>query len=189
MKLLISTVAVLAAVCLSGAAAAQTAATARPDPVRLQLAREVLEASGGVQAYQARIKGMFGAMSELVKSNMPSGQAGISDVMFKYLQEEEVKAVPQLLEDFSDIYAEHLTETELRDLLAWTNSPSGRSIRDKTPQITQELMLRQGPLLKQMMAGMMEKTVERTCAETHCTPDQRQQLVATMSKALAPAPS
>lgn len=184
--------AALAALALSGPALAQSttpapAAPAAPDPVRLQLARQLVNAQGGADTYKSQIGSMFTAVSKMVKSSVPAAQADLVDTMFKYIADEETDAVPQMMTDVADVYAERLTERELRDMLAWADSDSGRSIRDKMPAITQELLLRQQPLMKKLVAGMMQKAVDRTCAEQHCTDQQRQTLAAIVANFAPPA--
>ncbi len=171
----------VAAFWLAGSAMAQPVA-APPDAVRLKLAHDLMQASGGEAAVRVRMAAMFEGIQKLVTSSMPADTTGVSNEMFKYVSDEEMKAIPQMLNDTAEIYAEHLTEGELRAMLAWTSSPEAQSIQRKLPLITQEVLLRQQPLLKQMLSGVFQRAADRACAESHCTPDQQKQLVAMMSK-------
>jgi hypothetical protein len=183
MPRLYKTIALVAALSLSGAAHAQGA----PDPVRLRLAHEVMEANGGVAATRERMSQLMSGIIQLTKQNLPAGQTGTADTLFKYIADEQQKAVPAMIEDAASVYADQLTETELRDMLAWANSPSGRSIREKMPQITQALLVRQGPRMKEMVAGMLTKAVDETCSETHCTPEERKTLAAVTDQVIGAA--
>jgi len=153
---------------------AQTVAT--PDPVRFALARDVLKEQGVARQYEARIKSGLSIQIELIKQIAPADQESLATAMFSYMAEEELKAVPSMLDDAAKVYAENLSETELRDILAWSESPSGVAFYAKVPAINHELLLRQVPLMKNLIGGAMRKAVERTCAEKPCTPEQRQVL-------------
>jgi hypothetical protein len=187
MRFLAGTAAALAASFIAGAALAQPAAPSPPDPERLRLAHQVLEAQGGTEAYKAQLTRLFSTISEMVKRNAPPDKTGLTDALFKYAVDEEIDAAPQMLDDAAQIFAEHLTEQELRDLLAWSTSDSARSIRLKQPEMTQEILLRQEPLMKRVMAGTMQKAVEKLCADKHCTEQEKQTLTAIVAKVAPPA--
>lgn len=174
---------VCAAASLCAAASAQESASA-PDPAKLALARQVVAATGSPEAVKARMTAVFATMQKMVKSQLPATASGLGDIIFKYMTDEEIKTIPALLEDMSEVYAENLTETELRDMLAWLTSPSGKSVVAKTAAMNQDLLLRQAPRIKAMMSGVGSTVVDRVCADTHCTPDQRQVLTQAMQKAL-----
>ncbi len=181
-------VAIVAAGLLAAAstALAQPPAAPAPDPQRLELAREVMQANGGAEALQAQLKGMFGAMSKLTRSVMPADSspqaATITDTLMKNMQEEELKGAAAMLDDMASVYAEHLTTPELKDMLAYSRSPTAQSIRAKMPAIMEESIMHQAPLIKRMTSGAVKTAVERTCAESHCTADQRQALNAIVEK-------
>lgn len=101
-----------------------------------------------------------------------------------YLVEEEIKAIPQMIDQTAIVYAKSLSETELRDMLAWTLSPSAQAIRAKNPAMMQELMVQQGPLLKKIMAGAVTTAVDRACTEAKCSEDERRTMIALAQKNL-----
>ena len=180
--------AALSALVLVSTAQAQTAA--QPDAARLQLAREILIANGGAQAMQAQMRSLFTSMMTLTKNALPNADpktTEASQALMKYVVDEEIKAIPQLIDQTAIVYADNLSETELRDMLAWAASPSAQSIRAKMPVITQQLMAQQGPLLKTMIAGVMKTAVERACAEAKCTDDERKTITAIAEKSLPPS--
>ena len=170
--------------CCAGSAAAQAPAAPQADPAKLELARQVLAATGGVDAYRARIIAMFSGMSEMMKGVVPAGSEKLSNALMKDLVEEELKLVPQMIDLSAEVYAENLSEKELRDLLAWTNSESGRAIRDKSPQLTQQMMVRTGPMMRALLPSLMQKTLDRACEEAKCTPEVRKVVAEAMDKAL-----
>ena len=178
--------AIAAAIVLANTGVAQ--AQAAPDPQKLEMARQIMLANGGVEGMQIQLKAMFASIDKLVTSALSSssGGAAVGQSMMKYFQDEELKAVPSLIDDTAQIYAEHLTTRELSDMLAWSRSPSAQSIREKLPAISSEAMQRQQPLIKKLMAGAMKTAVDRACEENPCTADQRQTM-AMMLERFAPA--
>jgi len=89
------------------------------------------------------------------------------------LQDEIAAMIPSMLETTEKAYARHLSEKELRDLLAWQTSETGKSVASKLPSITQEVIEAQLPLMKDMTPRIMRKMFERMCQRKACTPEQR----------------
>jgi hypothetical protein len=158
------------------AVSARAQTETKPDPVRLALAHEVLEAQGVSRQYDARIKSALSVQTQIMKQIVAGEEASPVAEMFNYMAEEELKAVPRMLEDAATVYADNLSATELRDMLKWTKSPSGSAFYAKVPAIDHELLLRQVPILTTILGGAVSKAVERTCAEKPCSPEQRQTL-------------
>jgi len=169
---------------VSTAALAQATAAPTVDPERLKLAREVMAENGGVDATRAQLKNVFGTVSKMVKSEVSTSPqaAALSDALMQHVMDEEMKAVPQMIEDSAQVYAEHLSVRELTDMLAYSRSETARSVRAKMPAITEEALMRQAPLMKRMIASSVQKAVDLTCEESHCTADQRQALNALVRK-------
>jgi hypothetical protein len=168
--------AALSALVLVSSAQAQTEMPTKPDAARLELAREILTASGGAQAMEAQMRALFAGMTTLTKSAQPNADPKVAETaqaMMKYMVDEEIKAIPQMIDQMAIIYANNLSNSELRDMLAWSVSPSAQAIRAKMPLITQQLMAEQGPLMKRTVAGAVTTAVHRACAEAKCTDDLR----------------
>jgi len=175
------------AVCFAGLAHAQAPAPApAADPAKLALARQLFTENGGAEAYRAQIGAMMSGMSQMMRSSLPAGNQKLTDALMKDMGEMELQMVPQMIDLSADVYADGLSEQELRDMLAWTKSPSGQSIRRKMPAITQQLMVRMGPMMQAMMPQVMQKTLDRACEEAKCTPEARKLVAEAMEKALKP---
>ena len=166
---------------------AETVAAAQPDAVRLQLARDVLAASGGASAMEARMRGAFAGINKLTADALPNEDPKamkLTQSVWKYMADEEIKAIPQLLDQTAALYADNLSEQELRDLLAWSLSPSGKALQAKLPLISQELMASQGPLMKKIMSGVAATAVDHVCSDNNCSDDQRKTMIAIVQKAV-----
>ncbi|MES2725307.1 MAG: DUF2059 domain-containing protein [Pseudomonadota bacterium] len=169
---------------------ASSAQAQQPDEAnatRLSLSRQILAANGGAQAMESQLRSLFTTMATLTKDAMPSQNpkaVQASQAMMTYIVEEEIKALPQLIDQTAMIYAKNLTETELRDMLAWSLSPSAQAIRAKMPAMMRDVMLQQQPLLKRIMAGAVTTAVERACTEAKCSEDERRTIIALAQKNL-----
>jgi hypothetical protein len=177
--------ATLAVLAVAGAAAAQTPEAA-VSPVKLALARQIIEASGGARQAESRLDAMFSNVAKTLPSNSPEA-AKITQEIQADARAELVEMVPALLEISAQATASVLSEQELRDYLAWEQSPSGQSITRQTPLIIQERLTRERPMLTAMVSRLLKKVTDRACEETHCTAEQRGQLAAAMAKTLHPA--
>jgi hypothetical protein len=177
--------AAVAVAMLVSSAQAQTPDEA--NATRLSLSRQILAANGGAQAAEAQMRSLFANMATLAKNAMPSENAKASQAwqaMMTYVVEEEIKAIPQLIDQTAIIYAKNLSEPELRDMLAWSLSPSAQAIRAKSPLMMQELMAQQQPLLRKIMAGAVTTAVDRACTEAKCSEDERRTMIALAQKNL-----
>lgn len=171
---------------LAAAAHAQTAAPAPAiDPVKMALARQVVEATGGQKTAEAQMRGVYANIGALVSRISPPGQSQLGQQMMADIQEEMIKLVPQMLEISTRAQAQNFTEQELRDLLVFYKSPTGQSVLRKMPVVVQQTMNEEAPMIQAMMPGIMQKTLDRACAESKCTPEVRQIMAEAMAKAMA----
>ncbi|THD76247.1 MAG: DUF2059 domain-containing protein [Phenylobacterium sp.] len=181
-SMFISAMAGLAA--LAAASASQAQAPAAPDPARVELARQVIEATGGEKGAEAQIRALYGSIGASVSRNAPPAQAKTTELMMRDMQEEMVKLLPAIMDVSARAYAQNLSDKQLRDLLVFYKSDSGQALINKLPAIMQQSMAEEMPLIQAMIPEVMQKTLDRVCAETSCTPEVRQQMADAMAKAV-----
>ena len=170
--------------------AAQTPPAAAPvSPERQAMARELIAASGGGKQLKQVLQAMFGSINKVALSNLPPAQQRLQASLQKELQAQLIAIAPQLMDVTANIYAETLSEKELRDYLAWMNSDSGRSIRDKLPLITNRSMQATLPLVMATMPKVLKAVVDRACEEAHCTAQDRQIVADALAKSTPKQPS
>jgi uncharacterized protein len=119
---------VLAGAFLFGASAA--AQSAKPDPARVVLARQVLDAGGTVETMVAAIR-----------ANLPAQRAATPQVPAEFWPKFEarlVEEVPRLVDSVAVLYAQKFTSEELNSLLAFYRSPTGRRLKALQPTLVQE---------------------------------------------------
>jgi hypothetical protein len=166
------------------APAAQAAAPAAVDPVKLELAGQLIELSGGRKQADLQIRAMFGSIQAGMSQYLPADQSKLVGLLYQDLSDEMVEVSPKLLDLSAHIYAENYSERELRDLIAFRSSETGRSIALKQPAIQAEAVRETVPLVMAMMPQIMQKTLDRACEEAHCTAAQRQIASDAMAKAM-----
>ena len=176
------------ALSLASAGHAQTAsagAAAPVDPVRMQLARQIVEATGGEKTAEAQMRAVYANMATMIGRTTPPDQSKLAQQMMADVQEEMVKLVPGIVEISTRVQAQTFTEQELRDVLVFYTSPSGQAILHKMPIILQQTMTEEMPLIQTAMPKIMQKTLDRVCEEQKCTPQVRQVMADAMTKAMS----
>lgn len=176
--------AVLAAVLATGAAAAD----APSSPEKLALAKQMVEASGGADQMKTVMQTLFRSMSANLAQNLPPEQQRLRDALNDRIQARLIAATPQLMDATVQVYAANLTEKELRDYVAWLQSDTGQSLKNKLPQITSESVRVMAPVLAQITEGLKTDVIAEACAQAKCTAHDKEVLTALLNKT-APKPA
>lgn len=171
-----------AALVLTSAAHAQ--AQGAPDATRVRLAQEMMELSGGQKAAEDQVKIIYSNMGRVLEGSMPASAAKLVKVMQDDMQEELLKAIPEMLDISVQAYARHLTEAELRDYIAWLKTDTGRAVLAKQTVILRDVVDAQTPMMRRLIPTIMHKAVQRACDETKCTDEQRQTIAAAVDQML-----
>jgi hypothetical protein len=124
---------------LFGFVAATQAQTQAPNANQLKLARQVVEMQGSLRSFDSAIPTIFTQIYNQYVSQNPDLDKDISATLRALLPEfdkrkEEITAV------LARVYAEKFTETELNDIIAFYNSPSGKKFIGATSDIGKESM-------------------------------------------------
>jgi len=177
----------LALAVIASCVAAQVQAAAL-DPVKLGLAREIMVEQGAVEATRNQLIAMFAGAAQLSAAASPAARSAIGDAVNRRMQSDVLKLVPSMMVDVEESYAAHLSEEELRGLLAWVKSPVAKAITAKLPVITREAMAKQQPRMRGMMLNAMSAAIEAVCEERGCTNQDRQSLRELMEEMFPPQP-
>ena len=164
--------AALAVLAVAGGAAAQTPEAA-VSPVKLALARQVIEANGGQRQRDAMWDAIFSNLAKSLPADSSPEAVKRTQKFQADLRAELDGMIPEILDITARATASALSEQELRDSLTWEQSPSGQSVMHKTPLIMQEVLAREMPMIISALPRLMQKTVDSVCEETHCTPERR----------------
>ncbi|AWN47306.1 DUF2059 domain-containing protein [Methylobacterium terrae] len=137
----------LLAATLSGPALAQTkpapAAPAAPQqaaitPSHLALAKEVMLSSGIARSFDS-ILPAFGEQIKQAAVTRPELTKDLADVIEKMQPELELQK-QRIIDIASRIYANKLTEAELRDIATFFRSPSGKRYVETQPQVLDDMV-------------------------------------------------
>ena len=151
---------------LATSAQAQTAAPV--DPQRLALAKQIFEVQGGAQNAGTALRTFQKSMLDAA----PSSEA--RERMNQALETMTKTFVPRMFDEMATIYATDFTDAQLKDILAFYQSPTGQALREKSPMVAQQL----GGVMVKLMPKLQLSVLDKVCAETTCTPQQQQQLAA-----------
>jgi len=151
--------------------------TAKPDPAKMELARQLLEVSGGEKRADDQVELVFNIMVKTVDDAANGLDPGLSAAFLDGLKQETVKLTPQLLELTTRLYAETCTEQELRDMLAFEKSETGQSMLRKTPIIQSQALSQTVPLMMDAMPQILQRAVDDACAKATCTSQDRRHLL------------
>ena len=127
---------VAAALFLSLAATAAPAPKA-PTAAQVDLARQIINASGEVHALDPLIPSVLQqTYTNFVQQN-PDLQKPLVEVM-QALQPEMMKKQAEVTDMMATAYASHFTEAELKEILAFYNTPTGKKMVAELPKVLQQ---------------------------------------------------
>jgi len=184
LAIIVAAIGSLAVATASHTSFAQSASAAQPDPVRLALARQLQNVSGGREQANAEIKGIFASFRKGVAQSLPPDQSRLAEQINQDLEDELIKLTPQLLDLGARISAENYTEKELRDLLAFQTSETGRSIARKSIVVRSQVMAETMPLVMNLMPAIAHRTAPACAKRSTVTADQHQIVASALAKAL-----
>lgn len=182
-RMLLGAAAVLALA--SGAWGEAVQPVSAPDPVRLDLARQLFTASGGEKQAEAQFTGLFAVIEKGVAQSLPPAAIRLQRPINDFMVQEVIKILPQIFDLSVDAYARTYTEKELRDWLAFATSDTGKAIAKKNPVVRLQVMQETMPMLMKLMPEIMQKTAETVCETQHCTAVERQAVTTALMKAAA----
>jgi hypothetical protein len=122
--------AALAAACLASAGAAR--AQTPPTPVAIAAAKELVSLKGGAAMFDPLIPGVIESVKNAFVPTNPQLTPQLNEVANLLRKEYDAKR-PEILNEVSRIYAQHFTEQELKDLVAFYKTPLGHKMITEEP--------------------------------------------------------
>jgi hypothetical protein len=123
--------AVIASVAIAMSASAQQKPA--PSPASLLIAKEIIELKGATKAFDPVIAGAINYHANLLIQTNPNLARPIREVAEKLAAELQPRRI-ELQQELARTYAEHFTEKELRDALAFYRSPLGKKLTEQEPK-------------------------------------------------------
>lgn len=121
--------AALAAACLAGGGVARAQA---PTPAAIAAAKELVVAKGGTAMFEPLIPGVIESAKNTFLPTNPQLAQPLEQVAVELRKEYEPKNA-EILNEVAKIYAQHFTEQELKDLVAFYKTPLGKKLLTQEP--------------------------------------------------------
>lgn len=136
-------------------------ASAEPTARQLELAKRYVTATTSAK----RLEATFAATMTAVMP-IPGSDEAQQKRMATVMSEVMIKMVSRLAEKMAPIMAETFTEAELEAIVAFYEGPAGKTLLDKTPEISAKL----APAMREITPEMFAEVVARRCEITTCPP-------------------
>lgn len=116
------------------------------------LVKKYFEASGSAEAFKGAITSMM--------TNIKTMNNQVPDEFWKEMEKEMLNtSIDDLVKMMVPVYKAHLTEADLKDIVKFYETPSGKKLAQKTPVITQESM-QAGQVWGQAVAAKVMKKMQ-----------------------------
>jgi len=125
---------VCAAAVLSLAFAGGVGAQSKPSPAALLMAKELIEVKGASKAYDPLVTGIIEYHKNFFMQNNPNLARDLNQVAQK-LAADLAPRKAEMQQELARIYAEHFTEQELKDALAFYKTPLGQKLISEEPKV------------------------------------------------------
>jgi len=122
---------------LSATASAQNKAA--PSPAALAIAKELITLKGAAKAFDPLLAGVVEYHKNFFLQTNPNLGRDL-DVVAQKLVAELAPRKAEMQQEIARIYAEHFTEQELKDALAFYKTPLGQKLISEEPKVLDESM-------------------------------------------------
>jgi hypothetical protein len=156
----------------------------RVDPKRLELARQIYDLIGA-QAMSTTVHSMTTAMSMQFANVMDDRSEARAKAIVAAVSDGMTSIMPQVTDAGISSMAHTFTEEQLRDILAFYESPTGHVLVRKMPVVTQQSIIAMGTYLPQMMAGVEDSF----CSRVKCSSKERKGFEAAAARMAAARPT
>ena len=133
-----------AAIVLAMALAAPAGAQQAPSPAAVAMAKEILELKGAATMWQPVIPGVIARVRQTVIStnallaqSNPGFIKDLNDIANALVTEFATKSA-ELTSEVAQVYAQHFTEPELKELVAFYKTPLGKKVITEEPKVIDE---------------------------------------------------
>jgi hypothetical protein len=136
-------VAALFALAIVGALPADAQTPAQPSPTSLLLAKQIVELKGVREVFQPLVRGVVEKTKNMfMQTNFMWGKD--LNECAAILEKKYQPRVSEVVDNTARIYASHFTEQELKDLVAFYQSPLGKKMVVEEPKALDESMASAG---------------------------------------------
>lgn len=136
-------------------AAAQAPSSAhQPSPAAILLAKQIIDIKGIKDVFRPIVRGVVDKTKQMFMQTNFMWQKDLDEVAV-IIQKQYDPRVNELVDATAGIYASHFTEQELKDLLAFYQSPVGKKAIAEEPKVLEESMAYAGNWGDNLSQGVM----------------------------------
>ena len=172
---MLATAGALAVLAFASVAHAQDEAPA-PDPAKIDLARQLVQAMGGQEDAEDQLDAVFEAIQKTVEGGASRVDNRIAGAFLDSLKQQVSSLAPEVVALSIQLYAQNCTEKELRDMLAFQQSDTGRAMARKQPLIRAQALHQTLPLVSGKLPDLLDHAADQACARVQCSADERKAL-------------
>ncbi|MES2896610.1 MAG: DUF2059 domain-containing protein [Pseudomonadota bacterium] len=136
-------------------------ASAEPTARQLELAKRYVAATSSAK----RLEATFAATMTAVMP-IPGSDEAQQKRMARVMSDIMIKMTSRLAEKMAPVMADTFTEAELEAIVAFYEGPAGKSLLDKTPEISAKL----APAMREITPEMFAEVAARRCEIITCPP-------------------
>jgi uncharacterized protein len=153
----------LAAIGIAKPALAQ-APTQSPSPAAILIAKQIVEIKGVRKLFQPLVRGVVEKVKDQFMQTDFMWAKDLNEVAAE-LESEYAPRVDELIDASAKIYASHFTEAELKQILAFYQTPVGRKVIEEEPKALDESVANAGNwgdhLSEEVIARMRDEMKKR----------------------------
>lgn len=137
-----------------------TAQAQAPTPAQQKLARQVVDTSGIVRGFEGAIPQVFNQIYQTYVQQNPDLSKEIAGVLQNLIPEFD-KRKEDIAGIIAQVYAEKFTESELNDIIAFYNTPTGKKFVTTTGDIGRDSLAK----IQEWSVKLMQQLTDRLKAE------------------------
>jgi hypothetical protein len=123
--------------------AAPQSAPPQPSPAAILLAKQVVDVKGVKSMFEPMVRGVVQKVKDTLMQTNFMWSKDLNEVAV-IVQKDDGPRLNELIDETARIYASHFTEAELKNILAFYQSPLGRKMVAEEPKALDESMANAG---------------------------------------------
>lgn len=147
--------AALIGVCIMAAVPAHAQTAATPSPKALELAHKLVAKTNAANLMQQLIPTVIEPVVQKLKIANPGREADVQALVDKRLLPDFNTAMAPFFDAVAVTYAEHFTEAELGQILAFYDTPAGAKLVTEMPALLQQTMVKSKTMLPPVLGKVM----------------------------------
>jgi uncharacterized protein len=129
----------LALVSVVGSARAEQKAPPEPSANAMKMAREIIDLKNATILFEPMVPGVIERVKNMLLQTSPTLRKDLDDVS-NNLRKVYAQRTTDLLTDISWVYASRFTEAELKEILTFYRTPTGKKVIAQEPQVFDDAM-------------------------------------------------